>query len=120
MGLLDLFRTSRPKSAQVAKERLQILVARERKFRDQPSYLRDLQRDILAAIQKYVDVDLSAVTVQMEQEGDREILEVNVVLPEDTPDRSGVSGKEAPGGGEEIPRSAQPSKDPRSIEEERR
>lgn len=83
MGLRDLFRTSRPKSAQVAKERLQILVAHERKFRDKPSYLQDLQRDIFAAIRKYIDVDLASVSIEMEQEGDREILEVNIVLPED-------------------------------------
>ena len=82
-GLRDFFRTSRTKSARIAKERLQILVAHERKFRGKPNYLQDLQRDILAAVQKYVDVDLAEVSIEMEQEGDREILEVNIVLPED-------------------------------------
>jgi len=39
MSLLDYFRSSKPSTASVAKERLQILVAHERASRHQPSYL---------------------------------------------------------------------------------
>ncbi|NEX19041.1 cell division topological specificity factor MinE [Thiorhodococcus mannitoliphagus] len=83
MGLLDYFISSRSKgTANVAKERLQILVAHDRAARDQPSYLPQLQEEILAVIRKYVDVDLSAVSVNYEQEDSHEVLELNIVLPD--------------------------------------
>lgn len=83
MGLLDYFRSTRPKgTAAVAKERLQILVAHDRAARDRPAYLPKLQQEILAVIRKYVEVDMSAVSVNYEQEGTQEILELNIVLPE--------------------------------------
>ncbi len=83
MGLLDLFRSSRPKgSASLAKERLQILVAHDRTERNRPSYLPKLQREILQVIRKYVEVDMNAVSVNYEQEDSREILELNIVLPD--------------------------------------
>lgn len=57
MNLLDYFRASRPKTASIAKERLQILVAHERRAeRQQPAYLADLQRDLLEVVRKYVNV----------------------------------------------------------------
>jgi cell division topological specificity factor len=83
MGLLDYFRSSRRKgSASIAKERLQILVAHDRTERNRPSYLPKLQREILDVIRKYVDVDMNAVSVNYEQEDAREVLELNIVLPE--------------------------------------
>lgn len=88
MGLLDYFRSSRTSSAAIAKERLQILVAHERSQRNKPDYLSDLQRDLLEVIRKYVNVDQDAITVTMEQDESREILELNIVLPEDDPKRA--------------------------------
>jgi cell division topological specificity factor len=83
MRLLDYFRSSRSRgSAHLAKERLQILVAHDRAERHRPSYLPKLQREILAVIRKYVEVDMNAVSVNYEQEESREILELNIVLPE--------------------------------------
>jgi cell division topological specificity factor len=83
MGLLDYFRSTQPKgSANVAKERLQILVAHDRAARSRPSYLPQLQLEILAVIRKYVDVDMDAVTVNYEQEDSHEVLELNIILPE--------------------------------------
>ena len=48
MRLLDYFRSSKKKSASVAKERLQILVAHERASKNQPSYLPQLKQELLA------------------------------------------------------------------------
>ncbi len=83
MSLLDYFRSSKPSSASIAKERLQILVAHERSSRNQPSYLPQLQQELLAVIQKYVNVGQDAITVNFEQDGNQETLELNIVLPED-------------------------------------
>jgi len=82
MGMLDYFRASRAKSASVAKERLQILVAHERAERGRPSYLPMLQKEILEVIRKYVHIEQKDVSVSIDHEDDCEILALNVVLPE--------------------------------------
>lgn len=82
MALLDFFKQNRKSgSAARAKERLQILVAHDRSGPG-PSYLPQLQRDLLKVIRKYVAVDQDAVNVRVEHEGNQEILELNIVLPE--------------------------------------
>ncbi len=82
MGLLDYFRSEKKSSAGIAKERLQILVAHDRIGRNKPSYLPQLQRDILEVIRKYVAIDQDAVTVNLEHNDTEEILELNIVLPD--------------------------------------
>jgi len=83
MGLLDYFRSSRQATASIAKERLQILVAHERAERNKPDYLPMLQKELLEVIRKYVNVDQNAISVTMEQDENREILELNIVLPDE-------------------------------------
>jgi cell division topological specificity factor len=83
MSLLDYFRSSKPSSASVAKERLQILVAHERASRNQPSYLPKLQEELLAVIRKYVKVEEDAISVNFEQDDEQEVLELNIILPEE-------------------------------------
>ncbi|HLP82023.1 MAG TPA: cell division topological specificity factor MinE [Nitrosomonas sp.] len=82
MSLLDYFRSSKPKTASLAKERLQILVAHERTHRNQPSYLPQLQKELLEVIRKYVNVDQDAISVNFEQDDNQETLELNIVLPD--------------------------------------
>lgn len=82
MSLLDYFRSSKPNTASLAKERLQILVAHERTSRNKPSYLPKLQQELLEVIRKYVNVEQDAITVNFEQDGNQETLELNIVLPE--------------------------------------
>ncbi|MDM8559261.1 cell division topological specificity factor MinE [Candidatus Parabeggiatoa sp. HSG14] len=87
MNLLSYFRALRPqKSAVVAKERLQIIVAHERCQRS-PSefdYLPLLQRELLEVVRKYVLVKEDHIKVHIEKEGDYEILELNITLPEES------------------------------------
>ena len=59
MALLDFFKQRKSNSASIAKERLQILVAHDRRGGG-PSYLPQLQRDLLKVIRKYVAVDNDA------------------------------------------------------------
>ncbi len=84
MSLLDYFKTTKPNSAKVAKERLQILVAHERNARNQPSYLPALQQELLKVIQKYIKVDQDAISVNFDSDDEQETLELNIVLPEHT------------------------------------
>lgn len=81
MALLDFFKQRKSGSAAIAKERLQILVAHDRRG-DGPSYLPQLQRDLLKVIRQYVAIDNDAVSVNVENDGRREILELNIVLPD--------------------------------------
>lgn len=83
MNLLGYFLNKNKKtSASVAKERLQILVAHERATRNGPSYLPQLQKELLDVVRKYVKVDQEAITVSVDKDGNQEILELNVMLPE--------------------------------------
>ncbi|MXP67377.1 cell division topological specificity factor MinE [Pantoea sp. Aalb] len=84
MALLDFFLSRKKNTANIAKERLQIIVAERRKHDSEPHYLPQLKRDILDVICKYVKIDPDMVTVQLEhKENDISILELNVTLPEE-------------------------------------
>lgn len=86
MGIFD-FLKSRPKNtASLAKERLRIIVAQERAQRGTPDYLPLLRREILEVIKKYVNVDPDAVQIQVAQEGEQEVLDISVTLPDKNPD----------------------------------
>jgi len=86
MRFLDLFIRRDSDAAQQAKDRLQIIVARERTStgdRNVQSYLPQLQQELLAVIAKYEKLDLDQVSVQVDKKGTAEVLEINIVLPED-------------------------------------
>ncbi len=83
-SLLAYLRGDEKKSAAVAKERLQIILAHERAGRgaDAPDYLPALQEELLQVIAKYIHIDRDMIKVQLEKHGDYEVLELNVTLPE--------------------------------------
>lgn len=83
MGLFDYFKKNH-NSADIAKERLSILIARDRIHRGQPSFLPMLQKELLEVINKYVKIDRDDFTVSLDVEGDCEILELNIPLSDDT------------------------------------
>lgn len=82
MSFLDYFRSRKPSTANVAKERLQIIVAHERVQRGQPDWLPQLQRDILDVISKYIPINRDQVNVSLDQNGDLSVLELNITLPQ--------------------------------------
>jgi len=84
MSLLSLFLGEKKKTASVAKERLQIILAHERSGRgaSQPDYLPALQRELLAVISKYVKIDSNDLRVHFERQENLEVLEVKIELPE--------------------------------------
>lgn len=81
MRLLDFFRGENKKSASVAKERLQIIVAHQRGQRGQPDYMPMLERELLEVIRRYVEVDDDAINISLDSEADCSVLELNVTLP---------------------------------------
>lgn len=83
MSLLDLLFGSKPKSAAIAKERLQLIIARERSgAANMPDFLPQLQQELIQVISKYVPIDPQDIKVALEKQGNFEVLEVNIVLGE--------------------------------------
>ncbi|HEY3520999.1 MAG TPA: cell division topological specificity factor MinE [Rhodanobacteraceae bacterium] len=82
MGILDFLRARPRNTANIARERLRIIVAQERATRGGPDYLPLLGGEVLAVIRKYVNVDPDAVQVNVERDGEHEVLELSVALPE--------------------------------------
>lgn len=83
MSLLSFLLGEKKKTASVAKERLQIILAHERAARSRrPDYLPALQRELVAVISKYVSVKPGDIQVQMERRDNLEVLEVKIELPE--------------------------------------
>ena len=86
MSFFDYFRR-RPRSATLARDRLSIIVARERvgPRSGAPDYLPQLQQELLAVIARYELIDLGNVSVNLDHSGGTDVLELNIVLPDAKP-----------------------------------
>ncbi len=82
MGIFDFLTHRNKNTANVAKSRLQILIQQERSMRGAPDYLPMLQRELLEVIRKYINVDADAVKVDLHKDGDSELLDISVALPD--------------------------------------
>jgi cell division topological specificity factor len=83
MSLLSFLLGEKKKTASVAKERLQIILAHERNDRSRrPDYLADLQKELVAVISKYVSINPEDIKVHLERQDNLEVLEVKIELPE--------------------------------------
>jgi cell division topological specificity factor len=84
MSLLSFLLGEKKKTANVAKERLQIILAHERGGRggSRPDYLPALQRELVAVISKYVSIKPDDIKVYLERQDNLEVLEVKIELPE--------------------------------------
>jgi cell division topological specificity factor len=81
MGLFDFLKVKK-NTASIAKDRLRIIIAQERTNRSGPDYLPLLQRELLEVIRKYVSVDVDAVKVDVVKDGEHDVLDISVALPE--------------------------------------
>lgn len=84
MKILDYFRNGFQKraTASVAKERLQIIVSHESSRKTGQDIIKQLQKELIEVLSKYIHVDQNQITVQLERNGDQSVLELNVMLPE--------------------------------------
>ena len=86
MSFFDYFFRRTQKTATLAKDRLSIIVARERAgTRTGADYLPQLQQELLAVIARYEKIDIANVTVNLDRHGGSEVLELNITLPEGQP-----------------------------------
>lgn len=83
MSFLSFFLGEKKKTASVAKERLQIILAHERSGRgNRADYLPQLQQELVAVISKYVQISPSDIKVHLERQENLEVLEVKIELPD--------------------------------------
>lgn len=84
MSLFSFLLGEKKKTASVAKERLQIILAHERSGlgTKRPNYLPELQRELIAVISKYVSIKAEDIKVHLEKQDDLEVLEVKIELPD--------------------------------------
>ncbi len=89
MGILDFLKRKPDPTANVARERLRIIVAQERSTRGAPDYLPMMRNELLEVIKKYVHVDIDAINISLEHDSGHEVLELSVALPDGKAAKSG-------------------------------
>ena len=85
MSFLSFLLGEKKKTASVAKERLQIILAHERSSlsgKKRPDYLPELQRELVAVISKYVKISDQDLRVSLERQDNLEVLEVKIEIPQ--------------------------------------
>lgn len=80
LNVMTYFR--RNKSAQIAKNRLHIIIAQEKSEKGSPDYLPMLRQEILKVVAKYTNADMGQVNVELHCKDNNAILELNVTLPD--------------------------------------
>ena len=84
MSFFSFLLGEKKKTASVAKERLQIILAHERsgRYPVEPDYLPALQRDLIEVIGRYIKINPEDIKVQLDREDNLEVLEVKIELPD--------------------------------------
>ena len=83
MSLLSFFfKDEKKSSATSARERLQIIIAHEHNLNSGPEILPALHRELIGVISKYVNINPEDVKISLDRQGNLEVLDVNVVLPD--------------------------------------
>ena len=83
MSILSFLLGEKKKSASVAKERLQLIIAHDRVGGRPPAdYLPALQKELVAVISKYVHISDDDIRVSLERQDDLEVLEVKIEIPQ--------------------------------------
>ena len=80
MSFLNFF--TRNRSAPVARDRLQVLLAHERAFSGQNDLVAVLQQEILAVIAKHMAIDRDKVIVKLDRGDQVSTLEIDIEMPE--------------------------------------
>lgn len=81
MSLFSFFRSSR--SAPVARDRLQVLLAHERALAGRPDLVAVLQKEILAVIARHIPVDQDKVVVKFDRGSQVSTLEIDIEMPQE-------------------------------------
>lgn len=84
MDWMKLFRNERKNTANVARDRLKLVVMHQREGRGAgPDWLPRLREDLLAVVRRYTEVADDAVHVRVQHDQGVDLLEMNIALPEE-------------------------------------
>lgn len=93
MSIFEFLFGKKTKSANLARDRLQIIIAQERNTRDTdnetPDFLPTLQKELLEVLSKYVKIELDDINIAHEKRDGIDMLELNITLPDNK--KEGVS-----------------------------
>lgn len=81
MSFLGFFTRSR--SAPIARDRLQVLLAHERALSGRPDLVAVLQKEILAVIARHIPVDQDKVVVKLDRGSQVSTLEIDIEMPDE-------------------------------------
>lgn len=82
MALFGMFGKKKVQSANLAKERLKIIVEHSRADAQRPEFLNKMRQEILEVVNKYVQIDIADINTTIASQGDSEVLELNILLPD--------------------------------------
>ena len=77
VNMIKQYFRSRPKSADIAAERLKIILAHERRGVNAP-LMEQMKEEIIQVVSKFVEVDTQHIEVRLTDDADIEMLEVTV------------------------------------------
>lgn len=80
LNLKNMFRKT--KSADIARNRLHIIIAQEKSANNSPDYLPQLRQEILKLVEKYTNSALQDINVELHRKDNSSVLELNVTLPD--------------------------------------
>ena len=83
MSIFEFLFGKKEKSAALAKDRLQIIIAQERVKDDIPDYLPMLQQELLQVLAKYVQISEKDIKINHDTRDGVDMLELNITLPEE-------------------------------------
>ncbi len=86
MSLFSFFQKAR--SAPVARDRLQVLLAHERALSGRPDLAAVLQKEILAVIARHIPIDQDKVVVRLDRGAQVSTLEIDIEMPDEVLARS--------------------------------
>lgn len=81
MSILDMFRNNKKSSAHIARDRLLQLIV-DKRIHSKIENLDKLQEELIEVISRYLPINRNDVTIEVERDDNRAILELNVVLPD--------------------------------------
>jgi len=81
MSFLSFFLGEKKNTANVAKERLQLILINERGDGASPDYLPQLRKELVEVISRYVKINPEDIRVNLDRQDSLEILEVKIEMP---------------------------------------
>ena len=79
-NMINVFKKG--KSAEIARNRLQIIIAQEKSAKNSPDYLSQLRQEIIQLVERYTKSNPHDINVELHRKDNNSILELNVVLPD--------------------------------------